>query len=168
MLPARYHNKKIAAIIEKLLQSLKDTWRYGEVVPPIPLVYKIKYLEEACQDWQAGRMMYKGALLDEFRFKLDVRLYLIDWNKMYRHLTQNHVWLKITTKIEANPSRHLNTIGWLRRTRCNTASRDSCEPIYVPELKQFCKENNIPKQIYSSLSRTGLVSLIQHYNFDDS
>lgn len=176
MHPARYHHKKIAVIIETLLQSLKDAWRYGEVVPHIPLVYKINYLEEACLDWHAGRIISTGGrdyheirkALDEVRFKLDVRLYLIAWNKVYRHLTQNHVWLKITTKIELATSRRLINNGWLIRTYCNTATRDSCEKIYVPELKQFCKENNIPKQQYSSLTRTGLISLIQNYNFDES
>ena len=87
-------------------------------------------------------------------FKLDYRLYMIDWNKTYRHLTQNHVWLKLTNKIES--AYHQRVQG------------SSCEHLYVPELKQFCEENNIPQKLYSNLSRIGLISLIQHYNFEDS
>jgi hypothetical protein len=173
--PARYHHNKIAAMIENRLTCLGEAWRCGKVVPHIPLVYEIIYLEEWCHDWQdgldcVGDKDYHETrkTLDEVRFKLVYRLYLIAWNKTYRHLTQNHVWLKITTKIETATSRRLINNGWLIRTCCNTASRDSCEHLYVPELKQLCEENNIPQKLYSNITRIGLISLIQHYNFEDS
>ena len=183
--PARYHNNKIAAMIENRLSYLGEAWLYGKVVPHIPLVYQIIYLEEWCVlrasnhwhrslecQWPHDGVSNKDyhetrKALDEVRFKLDFRLYLIGWNRVYRHLTQNHVWLKITTKIQQPTSRRWINNGWQLRTSCNTASRDSCEHLYVPELKQFCEENSIPKKRYSNLTRPELISLIQNYNFDE-
>jgi hypothetical protein len=159
--PSRYHHNKIAAMIENRLTCLREAWRCGKVIPHIPLVYEIIYLKKWCHDWQdgldcVGDKDYHETrkTLDDRRFKLDYRLYMIDWNKTYRHLTQNHVWLKLTNKIES--AYHQRVQG------------SSCEHLYVPELKQFCEENNIPQKLYSNLSRIGLISLIQPYNFEDS
>ena len=163
--PAKYHQKKIATMIDSCVKYWKEARQCGEL---IPLVYEIQFRQEWIDDWEAGRSHliygedareledYYEALssLGDFKFTHSFELYLLTWNKVYAEHSQNAVWLKLTTK----PSTTLNTDGVV----CSL----SRWPVKVPELKQFCIDNNIPKKKYSTLNKQELITLIQHYNFD--
>ena len=163
--PAKYHQKKIATMIDDSVDYWKEARQCGEL---IPLVYEIKFGEEYLENWKAGfpQLIYGESARDlkdyhealsslgDFKFTHSFELYLLTWNKVYAEHSQNAVWLKLTTK----PSTTLNSDGLF--------SSQSRWPVKVPELKQFCIDNNIPKKKYSTLNKQELITLIQHYNFD--
>ena len=158
--PAKYHQKKIATMIDSSVKYWKEARLHGET---IPLVYEIKFLEQYVEDWENGfpdlrngeylrdAIDYRETLatLEDFKFTQSFELYSIVWNNVYSQHSHRLVWLKLTTKP-----------GTVAYSCC------SCWPMNVAELKQFCSDNKMPKKKYSNLNKQDLISLIQHYNFD--
>jgi len=163
--PAKFHQKKIATMIDHSVDYWNQARLCGEV---IPLVYEIHFGEKWIEDWEAGfpnineevwqdMNDYHEAIrsLNDFKFTQSFEIYSIAWNKVYTKQSHNQVWLKLTTK----PTSNYFGPG------AGDFSR-SFWPMNVTEMKQFCIDNKMPKQIYSNLNKPDLISLIQHYNFD--
>jgi hypothetical protein len=154
--PARYHNKKIATMVDARREHFREIYKRGR---PIPLIYEIQFLEEqVCCASNDTELEDAHSNVDECCLTHAIAFYFIDSiNWQQRQITrQSLVWRKLTTK----PS-----LPYFSVDAQQYAS--SCYMITLNELTQFCRNNNISKKRYTKLNKHEIISLLLHYNFED-
>lgn len=171
--PAKYHQKKIATMIDDSVEYFEDLlWNLPLASEyPIPPIYKIIFWEE----WLEKRLAYRGNAYDgpllaeahhlfdtvavnieSLRIDYSWKIYLISIDKMYNKSTPDLVWLKLTARVD--PPGYVNS--------SHTTARDSCYDTTIDELQEFCEVNKIPKYEYANLTKPEIISLILKYPFE--
>jgi hypothetical protein len=168
--PAKYHQKKIATMIDDSVEYFEDCLWGGHVDCPIPPIYKIIFWEE----WLEKRLAYRGnaydgpllaeahhlydtvaGTIERLRINYSWQIYLISIDKMHNKSPPDLVWLKLTASVD--PPGYVNS--------SHTTARDSCYDTTITELQEFCEVNEIPKSAYANLTKPEMISLILKYPF---